>query len=330
MNRNAKHHSTTELIRRFRRLTQIIGNLDFGTSAKIYGRFLCLFLIFATAASAAESGPIQEMTLDDHRLYTIPVSFSRVTTVSFPGPISAMDGALVTTDGKTAGLFQLAHTPGTRFFSVRSLIKSASTNLNVRWDNKTYVLELQDSSTPVLSLTFKIPASPQDPSPASRPVTPGMLLGMLDKAKAYPVLKANYPDAVAGVEYAGYTDKPRVMDYDRYEIRLEEVFRFDPQDTLVFHVGLRNKTDQTIRYEPQGFTVRVGDRMYSQSISDASGVMPPKSDSPAYFAITGTPSGGRNELSIKNDFTVILAPTDAAVEKAAQAVPLDNEKGFAK
>jgi len=308
MTRNVKQHSTTESIR----------------------RFLCLLLALTCVASAAESGPIQELALDEHRLYTIPVSFSRVTTVSFPGPISAMDGAMVTKDGKTAGLFQLAHTPGARFFSVRSLIKGATTNLNVRWNHKTYVLELQDSSAPILSLTFKNPASPQYPSPASRPVTPGMLLGMLDKAKAYPVLKASYPDAVAGVEFASYADKPRVMDYNRYEILVEEVFRFDPQDTLVFHVVLRNKTDQTIHYESQGFAVRVGDRVYPQSISDASGVMPPKSDSPAYFAITGTPSGGRNELSIKNDFTVVLTLSDPAVEKAAAAVPLDNGKGFVK
>ena len=30
----------------------------------------------------------------------------------------------------------------------------------------------------------------------------------------------------------------------------EEVFRFDPQDTLVFRMVLRNKTDKEIRYKP--------------------------------------------------------------------------------
>jgi len=72
--------------------------------------------------------------------------------------------------------------------------------------------------------------------------------------------------------------------------------------------------------------LRVGERLYSQSISDASGVMPPKSDSPAYFAITGTPSGGRNDISTKNDFIVLLQTLDAKITSAVQSVPLDGGK----
>jgi hypothetical protein len=50
----------------------------------------------------------------------------------------------------------------------------------------------------------------------------------------------------------------------------------------------------------------VGDRTYPQSISDASGTIPPMGEAPAYFAVTGTPNGGRNDLSLKNDFTILL------------------------
>jgi hypothetical protein len=286
-----------------------------------------VFFALAHAASlAGENKQIQEVELDEHSICTVPVSFSRVTTVSFPGPISAIDAALVTTDGKIPGLFQLAHKPGSYFFSVRSLVKSATTNVNVRWNNKTYVLELQDSTTPLLSLIFKYPTDTGKSSFARKSVTPGALVGLLDKAKAYPVLKASHPEAVEQVDYLSYGDKPRVMDYNSFEVRLEEVFRFDSQDTLVFRIVLRNKTAKEIRYKPQGFSLRVGERLYSQSISDASGVIPPKSDTPAYFAITGTPTGGRNDISTKNDFTVLLTTLDAETLKAAQSVPLDDAK----
>lgn len=288
-------------------------------------------LILAHAASlAGEPKQIQEHELDEHSVCAVPVSFTRVTTVSFPGPITAIDAALVTTDGKTAGLFQLAHKPGSYFFSVRSLVKGATTNVNVRWNNKTYVLELQDSTTPQLSVIFKYPVETGKSSVAKRLVTPGSLVGLLDKAKAYPVLKASHPEAVEQVDYVTYVAKPRVMDYNDFEVRLEEVFRFDPQDTLVFRIVLRNKTDKEIRYQPQGFSLRVGERLYSQSISDASGVMPPKSDTPAYFAITGTPTGGRNDVSTKNEFTVIVSTVDAASAKAVQSVPREFRGGFAK
>ena len=291
---------------------------------------VAVLLIGRAAGMAADNKQIQERELDERSVCAVPVSFSRVTTVSFPGSISAIDAALVTTDGKTAGLFQLAHKPGSYFFSVRSLVKGATTNVNVRWNNKTYVLELQDSTAPLLSLVFKYSTETAKSSLSGKSVTPGALVGLLDKAKAYPVLKASHPEAVEQVDYMNYGEKAPVMDYNSFEVRLEEVIRFDSQDTLVFRVVLRNKTDREIVYKPQGFSLRVGERVYFQSISDASGVMPPKSDTPAYFAITGTPTGGRNDVSIKNDFSVLLTTLDVAKEKAAQSVRLRYGGGFAK
>ena len=283
------------------------------------------------ALHATGNKPVQEIELDEHSVVTVPVSSARVTTISFPGPISAIDAALLTIDGKTPGLFQIAHKPGSYFFSVRCLVKEATTNVNVRWNNKTYVLELQESKTPLLSVIFKYKPDAPGSSLAQRRGTPAILLGLLDKAKAYPVLKTSHPEAVEGVDYVSYADNPRVMDYNDFEIRLEEVFRFDSQDTLVFRVVLRNKTDQEILYKPQGFSVRVGERVYSQSIGDASGTMPSRSDTPAYFAITGTPSGGRNDISVKNDFTVLLTKLDAELTHTVQSVPLDGKGGgFAK
>lgn len=297
--------------------------------AKVFLFTLALLHCGVAALVARDNTRIQELELDEHSVYTVPVAFSRVTTISFPGPISAIDGALVTVDGKSQGLFQLAHKAGSYFFSLRSLVKGATTNVNVRWKNKTFVLELQDSPTPVLSLIFNDPVEAGHPALGSA-VTPSRLLGLLDKAKAYPLLKANHPEAVEQVDYVSYGEKPKVMNYNEFEIRIEEAFRFDLQDTLVFRVVLRNKTDKEVLYTPQGFSVRVGERLYFQSISDASGVMPPKSDTPAYFAVTGTPTGGRNDISLKNEFTVLLNRVEADVATTARNVPLDAREGFAK
>ena len=142
----------------------------------------------------------------------------------------------------------------------------------------------------------------------------------MDKAKAYPLLKEYHANAVAQVEYVNFTKNPRVLDYKDYEVQLDEVFRFNPEDTLIFRILLRNKTDQPIQYRPDGFSLRVGERTYPQSISDASGTIPPKGETPAYFAVTGTPNGGRNDLSLKNDFTVLLdrVETNAPPPQPAQ------------
>lgn len=262
-------------------------------------------MLVATVALAEPPEAIQRLTLDDRVVVTVPVATNRVTTISFPGPISAIDAAGVSADPKVPGQFQLAHTKGSAFLSVRALARKTATNLNIRWNKRTYVFELIESDVPVLALNLEDRSAAQTAQPAPV-VSPTRLLALLDKAKAFPLLKQQHPDAVAQVEAKTFGDKPQITDFGDYEIRIEEVFRFNPEDTVVFHLTLRNKSDQEIRYRSDSFVVRAGNRLYHQSISDAPGVLPPKAASTVYVAITGTPDGGRNELSLKNEFSVLV------------------------
>jgi hypothetical protein len=268
-------------------------------------KILLPFLCWLQIAHAENAKPIKEFILDDRSVFTIPVSGNRVTTISFPGPISAIDAVQVTVDGKNPANFQIAHTKGSHFFSVRALTKKSTTNVNIRWNNKTFVLELVESDEPLYSVIFQFPPDQRD-KPARVAVTPARLLALLDKAKAFPLLKQNHPEAVAQVEYMNYGQKPQIMDYKKYEVQIDEAFRFNPEDTLVFRILLRNKSGEPLQYKPDGFLLRVGERAYPQSISDAGGTIPPKGEIPAYFAVTGTPNGGRNDISLKNDFIVVL------------------------
>ena len=293
---------------------------------KRLAKYTALLLVGIQSSAAKEPSPIGEYRLDERTVYTIPVSRSRVTTISFPGPISAIDAANVTTDPKIPGLFQIAHTKGSYFVSVRALVQKASTNVNIQWNKKIYVIELVESPLPLYSVIFQYDTD-SDIRPTTIHVTPSRLLALLDKAKAYPLLKEYHATIVAQVEYLNFSNKPRVMDYNDYEIRLDEVFRFNPEDTLIFRMVLCNKTDQPIQYRPDGFSLRVGERIYPQSISDASGVIPPKGEIPAYFAVTGTPNGGRNDLSLKNDFTILIdrVETNAPPQPAQPEVKPSNE-----
>lgn len=285
---------------------------------KLISRHSLAFAISLPALAAAKDGEapksIHELQLDEHRVYAVPVSIGRVTTVSFPGPITAIDAALVATDDKTQGLFQLAHQPGTPFFSVRSLNKDATTNVNVRFNNRTYVLELKDSAAPVLSLIFQQMPDPRlAAAKRQAPVTPGTLLSTLDLAKAYPVLKDGKSDAVKNIAYRDFRPETPVMDHGDFQIRLEEAFRFDAQDTLVFRLILRNLTDRELYYDSGSFVLRVGENRFTSAISDASGTIPPKQDAVAYFAVTGTPTGGRNDLSLENDFMIVIETMNPGV-----------------
>jgi hypothetical protein len=263
--------------------------------------------VFAVAVVMADSPAIQQVILDDHTVVSVPVATNRVTTISFPGPIEAIDGAGITVDGKTPGLFQLAHTKGSAFLSVRALFPKASANLNIRWNDHTYVFELTESDAPVLSLNLEAPPTPEEEGTGQVPeVGPLKLLALLDKAKAFPLLKAQQPETVAGVDFTTYDGKPLVSDFNDYEIQIEEAFRFNAEDTLVFRIGITNKSDSSLIYQPDSFVLRAGSRLYPQSISDADGTVPPKGQSIVYLAVTGTPDGGRNELSLRNAFTVLV------------------------
>jgi hypothetical protein len=273
----------------------------------IVKNLLLTFTVFTATAALADSPAIQRVLLDDHTVLSVPVATNRVTTISFPGPIEAIDGAGFTVDGKTPGQFQLAHFKGSTFLSVRALVGKAAGNLNVRWNNRTYVFELSASDAPMLSLIMESPPAPQELGAGRAPeVSPLKLLALLDKAKAFPLLKAQQPESVADVGFTTYDGKPLASDFNDYQIQIEEIFRFNTEDTLVFRVGITNKSDARLIYQPDSFALRAGNRLYPQSISDSDGQVPPKGRSIVYFAVTGTPDGGRNELSLKNQFTVLV------------------------
>jgi hypothetical protein len=277
---------------------------------------LTITMLTATVA-LAESPAIQQLWLDDRVAVSVPVATNRVTTISFPSPIDAIDGAGITVDGKTPGLFQLAHAQGSAFLSVRAIFPKASANLNVRWNDHTYVFELIESNAPILSLNLAALPTPEASGAGHAPeISPLKLLALLDKAKAFPLLKAQQPESVADVGFTTYDGKPLVSDFNDYQIQIEAAFRFNAEDTLVFRVAITNETDTPLIYQPDSFSLRAGNRLYPQSISDASGTVPPQGRSIVYFAVTGTPDGGRNDLSLKNNFTVLirrLSPAPPAV-----------------
>lgn len=280
-------------------------------------RLAISILLGLCLAANARDKAIEENTLDEQTVYPIRVATDRVTTISFPGPISAIDAAQASADPHRLAPFQIAYTKGAAFFSVRALAKKVTTNVNIRWNKKTYVLELSESDSPLLSVIFQYQED-QSADPQSVSVTPSCLVSLLDKAKAYPLLRQYHPEAVAAVQYRNYERQPRIVDCPNYAVQIAEAFRFDLEDTLVFRVLLKNKTSNLLRYAPNGFSLRVGDRTYPQSISDASGFIPPHSEMPAYFAITGTPNGGRNDISVKNDFYVLLDAQPAGGSEVRQ------------
>lgn len=240
-------------------------------------------------------------SLNELEVRTIPVSCAKVTTIQFPGPIHALTAVNVTSQATNVGGFQLDFHPGSAFLALRALQPRASANVNVLWNGKTYVFEIIESDAPALSVVMQSPPSLAELSRRQGALNPTRLIGVLQKAKAYGLLVRSHPQSVWGVSRA---EPLTLVEYPDWDVRLEEVFRFDPEDTLVFRVWIANKTDHRVDYK--GLAVRVGERVYLHSVMDAKGSLDPKEEQIVYFAVTGSPGGSRNNLSLKNDFKILL------------------------
>jgi len=282
-----------------------------------FHHFLGGLLLLLTAAATALAGPVvKQFPLDERVVYEIPISPEVPTTLMFPSSLTAIEGANVSASTDQLAPVMLAYTPGRTFFSVRALTPAAKAAVNVVWKNKTYVLRFFVNSEPYGSVTFYEDELAGRSTARTRRVTPEVLLALLDRAKSYAVIQGQYPEAAQQIEHS---TPGSVTFYRDFRVTVEEVFRFDPEDTLVFRVRFDNASKNEVIYQPQRLAVRVGANVYYASITDASGIIPPQATTVGYFAITGTPRGGRANLSIRNNFSIIVT----RVERDAKLIVPD-------
>ena len=274
---------------------------------------LTLGVALLACPRADAASVVKQFPLDERTVYEIPIAMDAPTTLMFPSALTAIEAANVSANPETPAPVLLAYTPGRSFFSVRALEPTAKAAVNVVWKNKTYVLRFTVAAEPFGSVTFYEDEIAGRSAALQRRVTPEVLLSLLDRAKNYALIATQYPEAAQQIEHAA----PQSVTYYRdFRVIVEEVFRFDPEDTLVFRLRFENSAGTEIVYQPQRLAARVGQNVYYAAIADASGIIPPKASTTGFFAITGTPRGGRANLSTKNEFSVIVS----RVERDAKLV----------
>ncbi len=287
---------------------------------EIPNRLILTALLFSVSLAIASAQAIKTFPLDEQTVYHLKVGTDKVTTITFPIAITAMEGSGLTLDPKTPAKLLLSYHAGDRFFSVRTLVEGATGSLNVICNRAVYVLEFITDKEPFQSVQFYINDGPAGMSQGvRRNVDPARLLGLLDKAKAYPLLSKQYPEMVSQIAKA---EPFSTALYSGFDVILTRVFRFDADDALAFKIELVNRTDHPILYVPQSLAVRVGPTVYWSALSDASGIMPAgvkdsqtgeitPSHSQAWFVICGTAGHGRNHLSVTNKFNVLVFRREA-------------------
>jgi hypothetical protein len=258
-------------------------------------------------ANSAVAGPVTQKPLDEFVIPNLPVAFkSGTTTILFPGTISGLYAKSVAVQEQENAGFLISFTPGNFYFTVRALKADAEDHLTVIYNRKAYVFRLIASEEPLYTVTLYDDSAKVGTTKGA--VSPERLLSLLDKAKAYPLIQKSAPDLLAGVLHA----EPAITNYyTDFQVAIRDVWRFEEEDTLVFRLELANPSERAIYYNPQDLAVRLAERIYTQSVADASGVMPPKSTTPVFLAITGNGQGGRNHLAPTNPWNVLVVRASA-------------------
>lgn len=234
-----------------------------------------------------------------------------VTTVQFPSQISEIAGKNVSADGKGTD-FIIAARPGAYYFNISATTPGATGTLTVTYNRQLYIIYLIHSekeayASVVFSKNTGIRNFTSNVVSQTPKVTPARLVSLIDIAKKYEILKETYPDTLSGTEQAKFKNRYRCGKYDIY---LDEAIRFEDEDTVVFKLRLANLTGEEIKYDKHSFSAHAGDSIYYMSVSDASGIIPPKAQTYAWFGITSTPRGGRNNLKAENDWLIALTAQD--------------------
>jgi hypothetical protein len=217
-------------------------------------------------------GVMRKALLEDMKPYEVAVG-TVPTTILMPAVIEAFEGNNITTIAQTAAPVFLQHEPGTRFFSVKALVPGTA-DLNVIIGDAVYSFRFYYSENPTRTLVIQ---TPPKPSPGmSRHIvriTAHQLYDILQDAKTYFVIKDQQPDFERSIDVRA---PGKILEYPGYRIIIDQVFRFDRQDTLVFRAIFLNDTNQALSYKPEEIGLRVGENIYWPSFAQVPRIIPPR------------------------------------------------------
>ena len=248
----------------------------------------------------------------------IPVKMNDgLTTIIFPGPITEIAGRNISSTGNGCD-FAIVGKPNSTSFAIAAMAPNVNGTLTVTYKNNLYILYIyQDKNQACATVRFTDTESITSTSYSNTTpnVSSARLISLIDISKNYHAILTRYPSLLANTQRKEYKNRYRCGAYD---IHLLSVTRFEAEDTLIFQLELENLTDKEILYDKHSFSAHTGSSISYMSVSDATGVMPPRSKTSAYFGITSTSTGGRNNLLPDNEWLLGLSTRNVHLNQVTQ------------
>jgi len=276
-----------------------------------------LMLIFLVTAEIASAQTIATKILTPGAPIKISLSTALTTTLLFPGPLGGAFGLglVLQTSAQPAsiGSVQIEHPDGSPIVVLHALNESAAVIMTILLDGKLYVFDLKSAPNPDVAVTLvKDTAAPRatEVTPEEIKATrlkfdPELFVGFLRRAHNSALMRKIYPDLYQGynTRAADYTSDSGVV-----KTRVTQIHRFSKEDAIVLEGTVENETSHPIGFDGRAATVQVANETHPVKLLDCVRPIPSRAKVPIDVVLQGDIDGGRANLSIDNEFRIILPP----------------------
>ena len=276
-----------------------------------------LVLILLTTMGIVSAQTIATKVLTPGTPIKISLSPALTTTLLFPGPLSGTFGlglvSQTTAQSASSGSVQIEHPDGSPIVVLHALNESAAVTMTILLDGKLYVFDLRSAPNPDVAVTLvKDTAAPRatqvtpEEIKAARPkFDPELLVGFLRRAHNAALMRKLYPDLYQGynARAADYTSDSGVV-----KTTVTQINRFSKEDAIVLEGTVENETAHPIEFDGRAATVQVANETHPVKLLDCLKPIPAGATVPIDVVLQGDIDGGRANLSIDNEFRIILPP----------------------
>ena len=274
------------------------------------------FLILFCSASLAMAQNIATKILTPGAPIPISLSPQLTTTLLLPAVPSGTFGLGLVNNQNTAsnGSVQIEHPDGSPILVLHALNESANVMMTVLLDGQLFVFNLRSAPVPDVAVTLvKADAvapraqevTPEEIRAARLKYDPELLVGFERRAHDAALLRKLYPDLYQGynTRSADYTSDSGVV-----KTTVTQIHRFSKEDATVLEGTVQNETSHPISFDGRATTVQVANEVHPAKLTDCLCPIPPGETVPIVVVLQGDVDGGRANLSIDNDFRIILPP----------------------
>jgi hypothetical protein len=273
---------------------------------------LALLLFLSVVAANAQT--ISTRPITPGLPTRISLSPQLTTTLLFPEIPSGTFGlGLVNNQGSVAnGSVQIEHPDGSQIIVLHALNETAAVMMTVLMDGQLYVFDLRSGPQPDVAVTLvkasetaprAVQVTPEEIKAARLKYDPELLVGFLRRAHNAALIRKLYPDLYQGynTRTADYTSDSGVV-----KTTVTQIHRFSKEDAIVLEGTVQNETGHSIEFDGRVATVQVANETHPAKLLDCLRPIPGGATVPIDVVIQGDIDGSRSNLSIDNEFRIIL------------------------